>query len=91
MRKRCECLNAMATQCTACFEIPCGRSQVRMWVYQEQVDGKNLTDIINEKHENVKCANLASICSLHPPPQTPDATQQWPCSCPPVQSSSTRS
>jgi hypothetical protein len=25
-----------------------------MWVYQEQVDGKNLTDIINEKHENVK-------------------------------------
>mmetsp|Transcript_8613 Transcript_8613/g.25310 ORF Transcript_8613/g.25310 Transcript_8613/m.25310 type:complete len:367 (+) Transcript_8613:513-1613(+) len=28
--------------------------EVRMWVYQEQVDGKNLTDIINEKHENVK-------------------------------------
>ncbi len=28
--------------------------EVRMWVYQEQVDGKNLTDIINEQHENVK-------------------------------------
>jgi len=29
-------------------------NQVRMWVYQEQVDGKNLTEIINEEHENVK-------------------------------------
>ena len=28
--------------------------EVRMWVYQEQVDGKNLTDIINTEHENVK-------------------------------------
>jgi len=28
--------------------------RVRMWVYQEQVDGKNLTDSINEQHENVK-------------------------------------
>lgn len=28
--------------------------EVHMWVYQEQVDGKNLTDIINEEHENVK-------------------------------------
>ncbi|KAI8375271.1 NAD-dependent glycerol-3-phosphate dehydrogenase, partial [Choanephora cucurbitarum] len=27
---------------------------VRQWVYEEQVDGKNLTEIINEKHENVK-------------------------------------
>ncbi|KAI9031825.1 glycerol-3-phosphate dehydrogenase [NAD+] [Phycomyces nitens] len=27
---------------------------VNMWVFQEQVDGQNLTDIINEKHENVK-------------------------------------
>ena len=25
-----------------------------MWVYQEQIDGKNLTDIINETHVNVK-------------------------------------
>ncbi|KAA8915811.1 hypothetical protein TRICI_002021 [Trichomonascus ciferrii] len=30
------------------------QSEVRMWVYQEQLDGQNLTDIINAKHENVK-------------------------------------
>jgi len=29
-------------------------AEVRMWVYQEQVEGKNLTDIINTEHENVK-------------------------------------
>merc|ERR1719478_1851333 len=28
--------------------------EVTMWVFQEQVDGKNLTDIINTEHENVK-------------------------------------
>lgn len=28
--------------------------EVQMWVYEEQVDGRNLTEIINEKHENVK-------------------------------------
>ncbi|KAI8374392.1 glycerol-3-phosphate dehydrogenase [NAD+] [Radiomyces spectabilis] len=28
--------------------------EVRMWVFQEEVDGKLLTDIINEKHENVR-------------------------------------
>ena len=28
--------------------------EVRMWVYEEQVDGKNLTEIINTDHENVK-------------------------------------
>lgn len=27
---------------------------VRMWVFQEQIDGRNLTDIINQEHENVK-------------------------------------
>jgi len=27
---------------------------VHMWVFQEQVEGKNLTDIINSEHENVK-------------------------------------
>ena len=27
---------------------------VTMWVYQEQINGRNLTDIINEQHENVK-------------------------------------
>jgi glycerol-3-phosphate dehydrogenase (NAD+) len=28
--------------------------EVTMWVFQENVDGKNLTDIINNEHENVK-------------------------------------
>lgn len=28
--------------------------EVRMWVFEEDIDGKKLTDIINEKHENVK-------------------------------------
>lgn len=27
---------------------------VRMWVFEEEVDGKKLTEIINETHENVK-------------------------------------
>ena len=25
-----------------------------MWVYEEEVNGRKLTDIINETHENVK-------------------------------------
>ncbi|KAJ1627019.1 NAD-dependent glycerol-3-phosphate dehydrogenase C-terminus-domain-containing protein [Pavlovales sp. CCMP2436] len=29
-------------------------SEVKMYVYEEQIDGKNLTDIINTKHVNVK-------------------------------------
>ncbi|EDO25633.1 predicted protein, partial [Nematostella vectensis] len=28
--------------------------KVQMWVYEEKIEGKNLTEIINEKHENVK-------------------------------------
>ena len=28
--------------------------QVRMWVFEEMVGGRKLTDIINEDHENVK-------------------------------------
>ena len=42
-----------------------------MWVYEEQVNGKNLTSIINEDHENVKYlpgvqlpSNLKAIPSL---------------------------
>ena len=31
--------------------------KVRVWVFQEQVDGRNLTDIINQEHENVKQVN----------------------------------
>ncbi|EGG12435.1 uncharacterized protein MELLADRAFT_101681 [Melampsora larici-populina 98AG31] len=30
------------------------QQEVPMWVYEEQVNGENLTTIINEKHENVK-------------------------------------
>lgn len=30
------------------------RREVRMWVFEEKIDGKNLTSIINTKHENVK-------------------------------------
>ncbi|CAG61259.1 GPD1 [Nakaseomyces glabratus] len=29
-------------------------SRVDMWVFEEKIDGKNLTEIINEQHENVK-------------------------------------
>ena len=29
-------------------------TEVKQWVFQEQVDGRNLTDIINTEHENVK-------------------------------------
>ncbi|KAK6465432.1 hypothetical protein DFJ63DRAFT_282659 [Scheffersomyces coipomensis] len=30
------------------------RHHVKMWVFEEKVDGKNLTDIINTNHENVR-------------------------------------
>lgn len=40
---------ALNTEASAEFE-----SQVRMWVYEEEVDGRNLTDIINAEHENPK-------------------------------------
>ncbi|KAI9218029.1 NAD-dependent glycerol-3-phosphate dehydrogenase N-terminus-domain-containing protein [Blastocladiella britannica] len=29
-------------------------SEVKMWVFEEKINGENLTDIINAKHENVK-------------------------------------
>lgn len=29
-------------------------SEVRMWVFEEKIDGRNLTEIINTDHENVK-------------------------------------
>lgn len=28
--------------------------EVRMWVFEEMVDGQKLTEIINTKHQNVK-------------------------------------
>uniref|UniRef100_A0A7D7QY02 Glycerol-3-phosphate dehydrogenase [NAD(+)] n=1 Tax=Chlamydomonas raudensis TaxID=284013 RepID=A0A7D7QY02_9CHLO len=30
------------------------QEKIQMWTYEEQIDGKNLTDIINETHENPK-------------------------------------
>ncbi|CCE66220.1 hypothetical protein TPHA_0P00620 [Tetrapisispora phaffii CBS 4417] len=30
------------------------KSRVDMWVFEEQIDGRNLTEIINQDHENVK-------------------------------------
>lgn len=30
------------------------QNEVRMWVFEEQINGRNLTDIINTQHENVK-------------------------------------
>ncbi|CCF57095.1 hypothetical protein KAFR_0C01000 [Kazachstania africana CBS 2517] len=30
------------------------QKDVNMWVFQEKIDGENLTDIINTKHQNVK-------------------------------------
>ena len=41
--------------------------EVTMWVFQENVDGKNLTDIINTEHENVK---YLPVC---PPARLPAA------------------
>eukprot|EP00980_Cylindrotheca_fusiformis_P001946 scaffold442_cov110-Cylindrotheca_fusiformis.AAC.13 len=39
--------------------LPFVHDQVNMWVHEEQVDGKNLSEIINEDHgeSNVVCAN----------------------------------
>lgn len=34
--------------------LPNFEDRVTMWVYEEMIDGKKLTEIINETHENVK-------------------------------------
>jgi glycerol-3-phosphate dehydrogenase len=28
--------------------------EVRMWMYEEKIEGRNLTEIVNTEHENVK-------------------------------------
>jgi glycerol-3-phosphate dehydrogenase (NAD+) len=45
--------------------------EIRMWVYEEMINGRPLTEIINEKHENVKYlpgvnigANVKALSSL---------------------------
>ena len=35
-------------------EVPGFNHVVKMWVFQELVEGRKLTEIINETHENVK-------------------------------------
>ena len=30
------------------------QAEVKMWVFEEQVNGRNLTEIINTEHENIK-------------------------------------
>ncbi len=35
-------------------ELPGFEDEVRMWVYEEIVDGRKLTEIINTEHENIK-------------------------------------
>ena len=47
----------------SCFE-----NEIKMWVYEELIEGKKLSEIINEKHENVKypfCCNDSTFPSLH--------------------------
>jgi glycerol-3-phosphate dehydrogenase (NAD+) len=35
--------------------------EIKMWIYEEEVDGKSLVSIINEKHENVKYLEGVSL------------------------------
>ena len=37
--------------------------EVKMWVFEEKVDGKNLTEIINTQHENVKYLPGQYLCN----------------------------
>ena len=50
-------------------------TRVEMWVYEEKVDGKNLTEIINETHVNVKylpvCQRGESALLPRRPPREP--------------------
>ena len=36
-------------------------SEVKMWVFEEEVDGRKLTEIINTEHENVKVNTRLSL------------------------------
>jgi glycerol-3-phosphate dehydrogenase (NAD+) len=41
-------------------------SNVAMWVYEEEVNGEKLTEIINTRHENVKCViSFLYRCGIH--------------------------
>lgn len=52
-------------------KLPHFENRVTMYVYEEMIDGKKLTEIINETHENVKYLpghklpeNVVSYCIL---------------------------
>lgn len=42
-------------------EKPGFNHEIKMWVFEELVDGRKLTEIINETHENVKYLKGFSI------------------------------
>ena len=53
-------------------EKPGFAQEVKMWVFEEIIEGRKLTEIINETHENVKYLkgfpipeNVVSIFSLN--------------------------
>lgn len=35
-----------------------------MWVYEEEIEGRKLTEIINTDHENVKCVATAGVAHM---------------------------
>jgi len=54
-----------------------------MWVFEEMVGGRKLTDIINEDHENVKygtrCPPLGAFCLCRPCLPLPRLRALLPC------------
>lgn len=50
--------------------------EVRMWVYEEMIDGQPLTQIINQRHENVKyLPNIKLPSNVIAVPDLIDATK----------------
>lgn len=61
----------------AAFRPHLFQHQVDMWVFEEKVDGKNLTEIINEKHENVKyLPGIRLPTNLHAEPSIVKASEE---------------
>lgn len=50
----CTAAKMVSTNCCEGGQAGIFAQEVKMWVYEEVVDGRKLTDIINEQHENVK-------------------------------------
>ena len=49
-----------------------------MWVFEEEVDGEKLTEIINTTHENVKYLPVRLSRQTPPPPQGTRQPEQTP-------------